>query len=152
PLPRPRAALRAARQRSRGAAAVSPCRARGCAAAVLGSALAAASAGAVGPDLPPFGLGAFDRREPIAITADELDARDQEGQRTLAFRHAVEVRQGTLSLSADTLQAVYAPGDSQPRELEAHGGVTIHEGTRRARCDDAQYDQPAQQIVCHGNP
>jgi lipopolysaccharide transport protein LptA len=120
--------------------------------AVLAVALAAGTARAVGPDLPPFGLGAFDRQEPIAITAEELDARDQDGARTLAFRRSVEVRQGSLSLSADTLQAVYASGDNQPRELEAHGRVEIREGTRRARCDDARYDRSAQQIVCRGNP
>jgi lipopolysaccharide transport protein LptA len=120
--------------------------------AAIGGALAAGSAQAVGPDLPPFGLGAFDRQEPISITAEELDARDQDGVRTLAFRHRVQVRQGPLSLSADMLQAVYASGESQPRELEAHGSVQIREGTRRARCDDARYDRPAQKIVCRGNP
>ena len=122
------------------------------AAAALAGALAAHGAGAVGPDLPPFGLGAFDRREPIAITAEQLDARDQDGLRTLAFRDKVEVRQGPLSLSADVLQAVYASGESQPRELEASGGVSIREGTRRAHCDEARYDRPAQQLVCRGNP
>jgi lipopolysaccharide transport protein LptA len=115
-------------------------------------ALVATAAGAVGPDLPPFGLGAFDRREPIAITAEQLDARDQDGVRTLAFRERVEVRQGPLALSADVLEAVYVAGESQPRELEAHGRVSIREGTRRARCDEARYDRTAQQLVCRGNP
>jgi lipopolysaccharide export system protein LptA len=121
-----------------------------CAAAAL--ALAARAAGAVGPDLPPFGLGAFDRQEPIEITAEQLDARDQDGLRTLAFRDNVEVRQGPLALSADVLQAVYASGESQPRELEARGDVSIREGTRRARCEEARYDRPAQQILCRGTP
>jgi lipopolysaccharide transport protein LptA len=112
----------------------------------------AAAADAVGPDLPPFGLGAFDRQEPIAITAEQLDARDQDGLRKLAFRHRVEVRQGPLALSADVLEAVYVSGESQPRELEARGGVSIREGTRRARCEEARYDRPAQQLVCRGNP
>jgi lipopolysaccharide export system protein LptA len=126
--------------------------ARCCAIAGLAGALAAGAASAVGPDLPPFGLGAFARQEPIAITADELDARDQDGLRTLAFRRSVEVRQGPLSLSADVLQAVYASGESQPRQLEARGNVRIHEGTRRAHCQEARYDRPAQRIVCRGNP
>ena len=127
-------------------------RAQSCAGAALAAALAAQAAGAVGPDLPPFGLGAFDRREPITITAEQLDARDQDGLRTLAFRERVEVRQGPLALSADELRAVYASGESQPRELEARGGVSIREGTRRARCEEARYDRAAQQIVCRGNP
>ncbi len=115
-------------------------------------ALAAGAAQAVGPDLPPFGLGAFDREEPIEITADELEAQDQDGMRKLAFRRSVEVRQGPLHLSADVLQAVYVSGESQPRELEARGGVRIREGTRRARCDEARYDRPAQSLVCRGKP
>ena len=123
----------------------------GACAAITG-ALVAQTAAAVGPDLPPFGLGAFDRREPIAITAEQLDARDQDGLRTLAFRQRVEVRQGPLSLSADVLQAVYASGETQPRELEASGGVQIREGTRRAKCAEARYDRTAQKLVCRGNP
>jgi lipopolysaccharide transport protein LptA len=120
--------------------------------AALAATLLAGAASAVGPDLPPFGLGAFDRQEPIAINADELDARDQDGTRTLAFRHHVEVHQGPLQLSADMLQAVYVAGESQPRELQARGGVQIREGTRRARCDEARYDRVAQEIVCRGKP
>jgi len=119
---------------------------------LLAAVIAAQRAGAVGPDLPPFGLGAFDRREPIAITAGQLDARDEEGVRTLAFKHNVEVRQGPLSLAADELQAVYVAGESQPRELQARGHVKIHEGTRRAHCEEARYDRSAQQILCRGNP
>jgi lipopolysaccharide transport protein LptA len=118
----------------------------------LAAVLAAGSAGAVGPDLPPFGLGAFDRAEPISITADQLEAQDQDGARTLSFRRAVQVHQGSLELSADALRAIYAAGESQPRELAASGGVVIHEGTRRARCDEAHYDRPTQSIVCRGKP
>jgi lipopolysaccharide transport protein LptA len=127
-------------------------RARSYVVTALAAALAANGAGAVGPDLPPFGLGAFDRQEPISITAEQLDARDQDGLRTLAFRQRVEVRQGPLALSADVLQAIYAAGEGQPRELEARGHVSIREGTRRATCDEARYDRSAQQLVCRGNP
>ncbi len=131
---------------------MTPRRARSGAAVGLAGALAAGAAAAVGPDLPPFGLGAFDREEPITITADELEAQDQDGTRRLAFRRSVQVRQGPLSLSADVLEAVYVSGESQPRELEARGGVQIREGTRRARCEEARYDRPAQRIVCRGGP
>jgi len=123
-----------------------------CAFAGLASTLLAGVAAAVGPDLPPFGLGAFDREEPISITADELEARDDQGRRTLAFRRDVEVRQGPLQLAAEVLEAVYVDGDSQPRSLSARGGVEIREGTRRARCEQALYDRPAQSIVCRGAP
>ena len=121
---------------------------------VLGAigALLAASAASAGPDLPPFGLGAFDRAEPISISADQLEAQDHDDGRTLAFRRSVQVKQGPLSLAADELRAVYASGESQPRELEAHGSVRIHEGTRRAHCDEVRYDRPGQSIVCRGKP
>src|SRR6185436_15548588 len=132
---RPRATLRAARQRTRGAAPVMRRQVRSVCVGLFGV-LAAGAAAAVGPDLPPFGLGAFDRSEPISITADELEARDDDGARTLSFRRGVQVHQGTLMLAADLLEAVYAAGESQPRELEARGSVEIGEGTRRARCDE----------------
>jgi lipopolysaccharide transport protein LptA len=127
-------------------------RARSAVGAGLAATLAAGVAAAVGPDLPPFGLGAFDRNEPISITADQLDARDNDGTRTLAFRNQVQVHQGSLSLAADVLEAVYVSGESQPRELEARGDVEIREGTRRARCAHARYDRSAQKLVCDGKP
>lgn len=107
---------------------------------------------AVSPQLPPFGLGAFDRREPIAITADELEAQDLDGRRTLAFRKRVEVRQGPLTLTAQVLSADYAAGEKQPRTLSARGGVRIQEGTRRALCAEALYERVGERIVCRGNP
>jgi lipopolysaccharide export system protein LptA len=118
----------------------------------LASALLAGAAGAVGPDLPPFGLGAFDREEPITITAEQLEASNDDGRRTLAFRRDVDVRQGPLHLSAALLEAVYVDGDTQPYSLRARGGVEIREGLRRARCEEALYDRPARSIVCHGTP
>jgi len=131
---------------------VSARRARAGASAGLLGVLAAGAAAAVGPDLPPFGLGAFDRSEPITITAEQLEARDADGTRRLAFRERVRVNQGPLSLSADVLEAVYVSGESQPRELEARGSVEIREGSRRARCDHARYDRSAQKLVCNGSP
>jgi len=116
------------------------------------SVLGAASIAAVGPDLPPFGLGDFDRAEPIEITADQLEARDDDGRRTLAFRRHVQVRQGPLSLSSSTLSAVYVEGEQQPRRLEARGDVQIQEGARRAACDAAVYERAGRRIVCRGDP
>jgi len=119
---------------------------------VLAGVLTACPASAVGPDLPPFGLGAFDRSEPITIEADQLVAQELDGTRRLAFRSQVRVKQGPLSLSANVLEAVYVSGESQPRELDAHGKVEIREGTRRARCEHARYDRAAQKLVCTGSP
>ncbi len=124
---------------------------RGVIAALAGSFVALA-AGGVGPDLPPFGLGDFQRSEPIAITAEKLEAQDASDRRTLAFRRNVVVKQGPLRLSSDVLSAEYRDGDDQPRRLEARGRVEIREGLRRARCDRAIYDRPAESIRCLGDP
>jgi len=115
-------------------------------------AAAGTAAAAVGPQLPPFGLGAFDRQDPIAISADELEAQDLDGRRTLAFRKRVEVQQGPLTLTAQVLRADYVAGEKQPRTLSASGGVRIREGTRRAHCEEAVYDRVGARIVCRGHP
>ncbi|MDH3687144.1 MAG: hypothetical protein OEP95_13020, partial [Myxococcales bacterium] len=122
------------------------------AAATILVTLIAPGLGAAGPELPPFGLGDFQRSEPIAITAEKLEAQDTSGRRTLAFRRNVIVKQGPLRLSSDVLSAEYHKGDDQPRRLEARGRVEIREGARRARCTRAVYDRPAQSIRCHGDP
>lgn len=101
---------------------------------------------------PPFGLGAFDPGEPIAISADKLEAREEDGVRTLAFQRNVEVHQGALELRAERLEARFPEGARQPVWLRARGDVRIREGERRARCDDASYDRNAQRIVCRGEP
>jgi len=120
---------------------------------VLGATCAACTAAsAVGPQLPPFGLGAFDRQEPISIAADQLEAQDLDGRRTLSFRDHVQVRQGPLTLTARSLKADYAAGEKQPRSLSARGAVRIREGTRRALCDEAVYDRRGERILCQGTP
>lgn len=111
-----------------------------------------ASAGAGASDAPPFGLGAFDREDPISIEADKLEASEQEGRRTLVFRKGVRVRQGPLELRAERLEAEYRAGESEPERLRADGNVRIREGDRRARCREAFYDRRGRQIVCRGRP
>jgi len=67
----------------------------------------------------PFGLWDFDSDEPLSIRADELDATDSEGARTLRFRSNVEVEQGDLLLFADRLEAFYESGAKEPHRLTA---------------------------------
>ena len=64
-------------------------------------------------------------------------------------RYAADGDPGRLMVPAVTLDALAARVKSR---LEARGGVSIREGSRRARCDEARYDRSAQQIVCRGNP
>ena len=113
---------------------------------------AARQLGAVGDssDDGPFSLGDFDRRAPVVIRADELEAIDRDDRRVLVFRRNVEVTQGTLQLAADELSAVYPAGASQPSRLEARGGVVVREGTREARCERVVYDRLARRLDCFG--
>jgi lipopolysaccharide transport protein LptA len=98
----------------------------------------------------PFSLGDFDRRAPVVIQAGELEATDRDDRRVLVFRRNVEVKQGTLQLTAGELSAVYPSGSSQPSRLEAKGGVVVREGTREARCERVVYDRPARRLDCFG--
>jgi lipopolysaccharide transport protein LptA len=116
-------------------------------AAVRGIEEAAERSGAGGP----FSLGDFDRNAPVVIQAEELEATDREGRRELVFRRNVQVTQGSLTLSADRLTAIYPDGSKQPSRLEAHGGVVIREGQREAHCESVVYDRPGRRLDCRGN-
>lgn len=98
----------------------------------------------------PFSLGDFDRRAPVVIRADELEAVERDDRRELVFRRNVQVTQGTLQLEAGELSAMYPSGSSQPTRLEARGGVVVREGTREARCERVVYDRPARRLDCFG--
>jgi lipopolysaccharide transport protein LptA len=101
------------------------------------------------PSAPPFGFGDLEG-EPLSIRSGTLDAREEEGARTVTFRDDVRVTQGDLTLRADVLEAAYAAGEKQPRRLHAKGGVHVSQGEREARCREAVYRAHADEIVCRG--
>lgn len=92
-----------------------------------------------------------DRRAPVTIKADVLEASESSEARTLRFERNVEVRQGEMLLRTDWLEAVYPRGAKQPARLRARGGVLLREGGREARCDRADYEQAAARITCEGD-
>lgn len=93
----------------------------------------------------------FDRKEPLSIRSDELEAApDASGQRRLLFVGHVRAEQGDLSLVADRLEAVYRAGASEPHRLQARGHVTIEQGTRIARCAEATFHRDQDRVVCTG--
>jgi len=104
------------------------------------------------PEVPVFGLGAFERGEPISITADALEARDDGSRRVIQFRRNVRVRQGALRLRTERLEAVYGAGAREPDSLSARGATRIEEGSRRALCSEVVYDRPGRTLVCRGEP
>ena len=90
------------------------------------------------------------RNDPIAINSDELEVLPEAGGRRLVFSRNVEVLQGDVTLNANRLEAIYPQGASQPDTLHASGDVRVHQGDRRASCDEATYERAANTIVCRG--
>lgn len=108
-------------------------------------------------------LGGFsqDSDEPIAIEADQLEVRDEEGLAT--FIGNVVVRQGDVTLTASTLN-VYYTGSAQERgtdqeggagqeidRLEAIGGVVVTSGDQKASGDRGVFEAKTEVITLTGN-
>ena len=93
----------------------------------------------------------FDRGKPLSIQSDELESELEEGgRRHLVFTGHVHAVQGELKLAADHLEAYSAPGQSDPDRLTARGHVTIQQGTRVARCAEAELFRREERVVCTG--
>jgi lipopolysaccharide export system protein LptA len=105
----------------------------------LGLALAlAAPAGA--QELP---LGSHDTSQPIEITADSLEVRQQEQLAT--FRGQVDAVQGDLVLRADLLRVYYQTGadagdQGAVRRIEAEGNVHVSSPQETAQGEAGSYD------------
>lgn len=100
------------------------------------------------------GLDFGSSREPIAITADQLDFDYQKNRVT--YRGTVHATQGELQIDCDTLIVNFDPADDQKqaqlREVIAQGNVVIVQGTRRATGATAVFSQTQRQIVLIGDP
>ncbi|MBW2414044.1 MAG: hypothetical protein JRG76_05985 [Deltaproteobacteria bacterium] len=88
--------------------------------------------------------------EPIDISSDELEAlRDADGGERVIFRGNVVVRQGTLSIRAARLEAIYPKGaGGRPERIEASQSVRIRQEGAEARCKRAVFEERAGRIVC----
>jgi lipopolysaccharide export system protein LptA len=63
----------------------------------------------------------------------------------------VRIVQGEAILTADELEAFYAPRESSPSLLIARGNVVVSQVGRRARCDEATYRRSEEKLLCRGN-
>lgn len=106
----------------------------------------------------------FASNEPVDITSDRLTVDDE--KRTAMFRANVIARQGTATLTAPELDAVYvgrsalpgaeradAPADpaaSRLKNLEARGGVVMTRDADRATATTLHYDAEAQRTMLTG--
>lgn len=113
---------------------------------------------------PSTALGpSFSSNEPVDITSDRLTVDDE--KRTAMFRTNVIARQGTATLLAPELDAVYTgraalpggtgdpstdPAASRLTSLQARGGIVMTRDTDRATATALNYDAQTQRTVLTG--
>lgn len=96
-------------------------------------------------------LGDLAEDGPIKIRASHLEAsEDDAGGRRIRFEGSVEVAQEDLILRAREIEAIYPPGADEPAKLIATGEVSVLQGGREVRCDQAVYDRIARRVDCRG--
>ncbi len=100
------------------------------------------------PAAAMFALGK--KGKPVAIESDELEVTQDAGARHIVFTGNVRVKQGTVTLLADRLDAFYEKGSSRPEYLEATGSVRVEDGNKKARCDNAVYHNTQRTVLCKG--
>ena len=88
-------------------------------------------------DAQIISIDEFDTDEPIAIAADSLEV--DSNSRDVTFTGSVEVRQGELTVLADTMIIHYADetgtGENRVREIEAISNVSVMTPNGTARSD-----------------
>lgn len=91
--------------------------------------------------------------EPIEITSDGLTFEPSPGGgRKMDFEGNVRIRKGPLRVSSRVARALYAAGSSAPEEIVARGDVVILQEGRTARCQQADFDQVRNRMICTGAP
>lgn len=99
----------------------------------------------------PFGFQEWNNDAPLSINAEEMEAVQRSGARTLVFRKQVQVHQGDLSVRCRELEAIYPPDANQPDRLVARGAVQVAQGRQTASCDQMTYDRAGDRLSCRGN-
>lgn len=97
---------------------------------------------AVPPALGQGGASALkghDTNAPIDVAADRIEVQDRADR--AVFSGNVQVRQGSMNLSASRITVAYADsGGIQVERVEASGGVTMRSPSETARGQFAIYD------------
>lgn len=100
---------------------------------------------------------AIDGSQPIDITADELEVRQDEKQ--AIFRGNVIAKQGDITMTSARMIVHYIAGGQQSAasgaqgisKIEADGGVRFVSPTESAQASKATYDVNAEKIFMGGN-
>ncbi|MGB3315547.1 MAG: lipopolysaccharide transport periplasmic protein LptA [Albidovulum sp.] len=97
-----------------------------------------------------FGGIRADTKQPVEVTADQLDVNQNDG--TAIFTGNVIVIQGEMRLTAPRLQVEYGTEDKTEIErLHATGGVTMVSGPEAAEAQEAVYTVAAGEVVLTGD-
>lgn len=95
----------------------------------------------VGPDFS---------KEPTFVKADSLALLSE--KREFTYKGAVEMRHGTMTLTAQQLVGTYDE-NNQIKDLVATGSVVIVNGeTMRGTCERARYDAKSETVVLSESP
>lgn len=96
-------------------------------------------------------LKGLDTGAPIDVDAARIEIQDEANQ--AVFSGAVVIRQGKLTLYADSVKVLYTrkTGDPQMQRLDARGNVRLVTPTERATADVGIYDVDGRIITMTGN-
>ena len=100
-------------------------------------------------DTPGFGSISEDSKEPIEITANQLEFNDESGIAT--FEGDVLIIQGDLRLTAEFVEVVYSDDRSKIDSMIAKFNVRLTSGPDKAKSDAADYDLSRGSIILTGN-
>jgi lipopolysaccharide export system protein LptA len=114
----------------------------------LGLVLAASAAAQVGIG---FGGVAYDARQPVEVTADNLTIDQSTGQ--AVFSGNVIVHQGDLRMAAGEVRVIYseAEGRRSVDEVVATGGVLVTRGADAAEGREARFDVASAMLTMSGD-
>lgn len=99
-----------------------------------------------------FGTGASTSDQPVEVTADQLDLDQEAG--TALFTGNVLIVQGELRLSGQRVDVTYgsnATGETEIRQVDATGSVTLINGADAAEAERAVYSIGSGQVVMTGD-
>ena len=100
-------------------------------------------------DSPGFGSISEDSKEPIEITANQLEFNDESG--IAIFEGDVLIIQGDLRLTAEFVEVVYSDDRSKIDSMIAKTNVRLTSGPDKAKSDVADYDLSRGSIILTGN-
>jgi lipopolysaccharide export system protein LptA len=91
-----------------------------------------------------------DRREPIVVTSDSMEA-DELGT-TVTFLGGVTLKKEGMTLTSDHLVVYYDQATKGVREIEAEGSVVVRQEGRVALANKAVYHSKEEKVVLTGEP